>query len=133
MRAARHTTSVAVFHAKRLDPGLAAAHVKTQCPACSKRGLYTLESRRTNKALRRRRKRCCHCGFRLTTYEVDGDWFKRAHQVMAVIDKLERPLPGSDTIPCLSCEHHNKQICDYGVPEHMTSEAHDCLYFSSKS
>jgi len=116
---AETTTSVAVAHVQ--------AHAKARCSACGKRGLYTLESRGTKRA-RRRRKRCIHCGFRTTTYEVDGEWFLRAERFMRIFDQLnELPRPAS-SIPCLQCEHHQSDKCDIDLPEFMTSEAHDCIY-----
>lgn len=116
---AQTTTSVAVAHAQ--------AHVKARCSACGERGLYTLESRGTKRA-RRRRKRCIHCGFRTTTYEVDGEWFLKAERLMRILDQFnELPRP-ADSIPCLQCEHHQNDKCGFDLPEFMTSEAHDCIY-----
>ena len=139
MQAVRPSTTSVAFYAKshdpnRLDPRLAALRVKTNCPACKKHGLYTLETRATTKAgaLRRRRKRCNYCGYRITTYEVNAEWFESARQLMAVVDRLAGGRPKPDAIPCRSCVHNTRKDCGYGVPEFMTNEAHDCLYFNPK-
>lgn len=115
---------------------VAAMHVKTKCATCGRQGVYTLESRITpSTGYRRRRKECCFCKARTTTYEVPEEFYKPAEQLYKVVLQMANRKPKRRRKPalkCIGCVHNDakRERCGFDLPEHMTSDANDCLYFN---
>ena len=131
-QARRKTNATSVVSINRT--GIAAAHVKTKCTNCGKRGVFVRESRITpSTGFRRRRKECMYCGDRTTTYEVPEDFYKLASD-MAFTKVVEhrRKQRELQIIRCIGCVHNDakRERCGFDLPEHMTSDANDCLYFN---
>jgi len=101
------------------------------CPNCKEDRLITIESRKTKDSTRRR-KRCEFCGYRITTHEVNEEFFKQARQnalLLQQVCKLLNVLPTSIALEepkCNDCQYNKGSHCEYGFPEYNTPESIDC-------
>ena len=118
------------------------------CPQCRQPGLRVIESRKTDFATRRRKK-CEHCGFRVTTYEVTADFYEEAKSNLYLVSQLHKllggkPLPSGVESPpsgvsasefralnkCSDCQHNIDGChCAFDFPEYDTAESYDCNHF----
>ena len=115
------------------------------CPQCRQPGLRVIESRKTDFATRRRKK-CEHCGFRVTTYEVTADFYEEAKSNLYLVSQLHKllggkPLPSGVEPPpsgvdfkalnkCSDCQHNKDGCyCAFDFPEYDTAESYDCNHF----
>ncbi len=93
------------------------------------------------------------CGYRITTHEVDADFFEEAKQNQILVAQMRKllsaalPLPGVSTsefkpLPgvstsefkplnkCSDCQHNVDGLyCTFDFPEYETSESYDCIQF----
>lgn len=112
-----------------------------ECPQCKQSGLCVIESRKTPVSTRRR-KQCEHCGFRLTTHEVDVDFFEEAKRNATLVVKLHKLL-NHEVIPhvnqpteqeearCEDCHYNTGSRCTFDFPEYNTEESSDCNHFTN--
>ena len=115
------------------------------CPQCNALGLRIIESRKATLSTRRRKK-CEHCDFRITTHEVTAEFFEEAKQNQILINqiqKLMKNLPltsGVESPPsgvdfkalnkCSDCQHNKDGCyCAFEFPEYDTAESYDCNHF----
>ena len=115
------------------------------CPQCNALGLRIIESRKATLSTRRRKK-CEHCDFRITTHEVTAEFFEEAKQNQILINqiqKLMKNLPltsGVESLPsgvdfkalnkCSDCQHNKDGCyCAFEFPEYDTAESYDCNHF----
>lgn len=102
-----------------------------KCPNCGSPKVYVLESRRSQ-AGTRRRKKCSDCGWRATTYEIDGSKYQRLLEMEKVVHAL-RPLltdlPPIKESKCDDCKFNDTSKCNHDLPEFQSEESYDCLYW----
>ena len=111
------------------------------CPNCGASALRTIESKQS-KVAQRRRKKCDNCGYRITTHEVNDDYFQGAKQALAILANMRKllgtpgistpqPIVESNPIPCITCLHNSKNKCSFGFPEFDTEDAIDCNQYQN--
>tara|TARA_R100000458_G_C8204041_1_gene193650 strand:+ start:80 stop:418 length:339 start_codon:yes stop_codon:yes gene_type:complete len=101
----------------------------SKCPKCYQRTYTVTESRtpgRTKTYLRRRRKRCTHCGHRDTTYEITAEEYEEYLINKKLIDKLKATLTTKEKRSCYQCKHYYSNSCRLEIPE---LDAEECSYF----
>jgi hypothetical protein len=116
--------------------------VLPKCPACNLLSFRTTQTVRTLVSTRRR-KECDSCDYKLTTHEVQDDFFQKAKQNEALIQKLETffNVKASETIApitseegenkCPTCVHqHWSDKCTFNFPEYDTVDSFDCAMFT---
>lgn len=86
------------------------------CPTCGEKTVAVLETRRNKNGHRYRRKECFACHERTTTYEVPLEFY-------------ELITRSKQANICLSCAHNDKASCSFSLPEYLTSESFDCIYY----
>jgi hypothetical protein len=108
--------------AKIYSPG--AGHL---CPQCSNYGFHVLESRFSVKKnfLKRRRKGCNLCGFKMTTYEIDANDYREFLENKKVIAQLRKEIASARS--CHLCVHYYSGACRLEIPE---LDANECSYFT---
>jgi len=103
----------------------------SRCPACGALAMEVIETRQARQSTRRR-KQCRSCGERCTTHEVSEEWFQLAQDNARLTTRLRDALltataePQLCDIRCDSCLHDTSTGCSLDIPEHGTSDAHDC-------
>lgn len=111
------------------------ANKRSRCPVCKETSLLILEARPVDGGHTRRRKKCDHCGHRLTTYEVSAENFTRMRRLEALLDQLDtisqvvEDFKNQGTCPCASCSLADNGACTLSLPEYDTVDAHGCTYF----
>ena len=103
----------------------------SKCPICSQRTFTVTESRTpgsTKTYLRRRRKRCTHCGHKDTTYEITAKEYEEYLVNKKLINKLKTTLNTKEKISCHQCTHYYANSCRLEIPE---LDAEECSYFSN--
>jgi len=118
------------------------------CPQCNALGLRIIESRKATLSTRRRKK-CEHCDFRITTHEVTAEFFEEAKQNQILINQIQKlmknlpltsgvesPLSGVSVSEfkalnkCSDCQHNKDGCyCAFEFPEYDTAESYDCNHF----
>jgi len=118
------------------------------CPQCNALGLRIIESRKATLSTRRRKK-CEHCDFRITTHEVTAEFFEEAKQNQILINQIQKlmknsPLTSGVESPpsgvsvsefralnkCSDCQHNvDGCYCEFEFPEYDTAESYDCNHF----
>ena len=115
------------------------------CPQCKQPGLRVIESRKSTLSTRRRKK-CDHCGYKVTTHEVTADFFEEAKQNQILVKQMRNllgadlPIPGVEPPPsgvafkalnkCGECQHNKDGCyCEFEFPEYDTAESYDCNHF----
>lgn len=106
------------------------------CPACAAGRLYTLETRQTGGAIRRRR-RCNACGHRTTTYEISQELYQQLQTASATLDRVLAaldtqplaPVPERAPLPCETCAYATRGRCSFDYPEAFTQDAIDCSMY----
>ena len=111
---------------------IARANWPVNCSKCGANAVRVLETRPNRDSIRRR-KHCCSCGHRETTYEVSQAQYKE----LEVIARLRKVLGGDEPAApkrhCQSCKHWDDGACDFGYPEAGGGFACDCSTYSSCS
>ena len=105
-------------------------YVKTVCPKCNKAGLHVIESRYLKSTgFRRRRKECVHCKERFTTFEVSEEFYTIGK---AVVKAITPHFIHAKPSKCLGCIHNSakRNVCSLELPEYMTAQSNECLYFN---
>ena len=99
------------------------------CPQCSSYGFHVLESRpgtsKNSSFIKRRRKGCNLCGFKMTTYEIDANDYKEYLENKKVIKQLRKGIVSIRS--CNACVHYYKGACRLEIPE---LNANECSYFT---
>ena len=121
-------------------------HQTSRCPECGKRGWYVLETRPTSykgvgKDIRRRRRRCSHCGHRDTTYEIPDFMYRQMLEDRKIVDEIAKSFgfknkPAFKTsavdesnVDCDDCRFNDGERCSFGLPEYGTFDCRDCVNF----
>ena len=82
------------------------------------------------------------CGYRITTHEVDADFFEEAKQNQILVTQMRKllgadlPIPGVSVSEfralnkCSDCQHNKDGCyCEFEFPEYDTAESYDCNHF----
>ena len=116
-----------------------ATHDLPPCPKCGVGRLFTIESRKTQESVRRR-KECNACKYRFTTHEVTSEFFDTAKYNASFIHKLQKMMNINSTKvesiegeeePCVKCKYNIGARCSFDLPEYMTEESMDCTYYKT--
>lgn len=107
-------------------------HLTSRCPVCGKRQYKVIETRPTSfrgvgQNIRRRRRRCDHCGHRDTTYEIPDFMYRQMLAVWKIVD--ERAKAFGSNVDCDDCRFNDGESCSFGLPEYGTFECRDCVNF----
>jgi len=82
------------------------------------------------------------CGYRITTHEVDADFFEEAKQNQILVTQMRKllgadlPIPGVSVSEfralnkCSDCQHNKDGCyCAFEFPEYDTADSYDCNHF----
>ena len=111
-----------------------------KCPACNLLSFRTTQTVRTLVSTRRR-KECDSCDYKLTTHEVQDDFFQQAKRNEALVKKIATffnvkesasisPIVSEEIgeNKCIACIH-NIGKCSFDFPEYNTLDSFDCINF----
>ena len=102
----------------------------SECPKCGKNTFYINESRspgKTGDYIKRRRKHCRTCNYKMTTYEIDSKGYEEYRHDKKIISKLRKSLEVNRS--CHQCTHYYQASCRLDIPE---LDAEECSYYSIK-
>ena len=63
------------------------------CPLCQHADSSVIETRQTEQGIRRRRE-CCRCRHRWTTFEISAEQFHENERIKSAADELMRAVGG---------------------------------------
>ena len=121
-------------------------HQTSRCPVCNKREYKVLETRPTSykgigQNIRRRRRRCDHCGHRDTTYEIPDFMYRQMVEDRKIVDEIAKSFgfknkPAFKTsaveesnVDCDDCRFNDGESCSFDLPEYGTFDCRDCVNF----
>ena len=114
--------------------------VLPKCPACNLLSFRTTQTVRTLVSTRRR-KECDSCKYKLTTHEVEDDFFQQAKRNETLVKKIATffnvkesaiisPVVSEEGFnKCPTCIHNNVGTCSFDFPEYDTNDSFDCTNF----
>jgi hypothetical protein len=109
---------------------IARANWPINCSNCGANAVRVLETRPNRNAIRRR-KHCCNCGHRETTYEISQAQYKE----LEVLARLRKVLSGEEPAPvglmCQDCSNWAGGGCSFGFPEAGGRFATGCSVFEA--